>query len=335
MSSPTVIAKPLRNGNPHIDQLYSILSTKGVKFREMSLINLLFHKSDILHIHWPDRVFYWKLPTAISLLLLFMTLQISKFRGMKTIYTCHNLVPKNNISRRAKRAYFYILKIYVDVVISPRKDLCPHLRKIFNRSRITFIPLGLVNFELNELAFNDLEKYLPENIFCNYILIPGIQEPTKQTELTVDRLLSCDPEGHIVIWGKFPDPKYLSMLSARYKHHSRVVIIPHYIPEQVLNAAIVRSKYLVASQKSGTNSGIVLLSVALGQPCFCATKSIATAAKRDYETTLVHHISDITNPDIWSEISSRSAGRSTNISSYTYSMDWVAEQHLELYKAMQ
>lgn len=297
-----ILAKPKSSPNPYNDQLYHHVGAEpGVDVIPYSTKNLLLSKYDVLHIHWPDRIFYWKAPVILSLMSLGAFLIVAHVRGAKVAYTCHNILPKNRVSRRALRAYFGLLRRYVDGVISPRADLTGRVRTLFPNAEVRFIPLGLP--DIPPERSDEVMSILPADWSPgSYVLIPGVQESTKRTELAVDRLLGQDSSARIAIIGKFTEPEYFQKLVDRYAGRGNIIIRNKFLEDAELNTLIENARCAVASQARGTNSGIALLAVALHKPCFCATQKIASSVRADYKSPLVWKIEDFSSTSAWARI---------------------------------
>lgn len=288
-----ILAKPKQGPNPRNGQLYRYLGEicEG-RVDPYTARRVLTGRYKILHIHWPDRIFYWKMPIYMALFALWLMLLAAKLRGTKVVYTCHNFFPKNKASRKTLRLYFAILRGGVDGVIAPRADLVGRISKIFPDRPVKFIPLGILDVTEDRTP-EIFRKLSIENLAGNFILIPGIQERTKKTEKSVAKLRHLCPDVSVLVAGNFPEADYYDDLQKEFGADTKVKICPGFLSEAELATLAENARFIVASQLNGSNSGIALLSVALNKYCFCATSSLARAVRRDYETDLVWPIGDV------------------------------------------
>lgn len=325
MKSVSVLAKPIANPNPRNGQLYKYVNeSERARVEEFTILRLLVERVDIVHIHWPDRVFYWRSPKFISLFVLFGLLFLSRLKKAKIIYTCHNLAPKVMVGKFWLDIYYKLLSSYVDGVISPRKDLLVKINDIFPSSVVSHIPLGLL--DTPDSTGGDILRHVFSNSEIEpFLLIPGLQESTKKTEITVRNLLKKICDKKILVVGKFADKEYYDSLVREFSYSKQVVIIDRYLSDEDLCALVKSSFCVVASQVNGTNSGIALLALALNKPCFCATSEIASSVRSEYKNRLVWSVEDIDSGAVWEEIFH------SKYDSSKYNMKSIADMTVDFY----
>jgi len=230
-------------------------------------------------------------------------LGIVRLRGAAVIYTFHNTLPKNTVARWKLRLYFGILRKRVDGVIAPMSSQIRHARTLFPKARTTHIPLGLPSLSRAgtdpRRAVDTIAPTLAGRAFA---FVPGIQESTRKTECAVAELRSRRPDLAVLICGHFPKSAYLSFLRAAFAEDPEVVIKERFLGEDALCNLCHAAEAVIASQVNGANSGIALMSVALGVPCFCATAKTALSVRRDYGTTLVWPLDCIDQPEVWERV---------------------------------
>lgn len=320
-----ILVRPLKGPNPRNGQLYDrINNIAGVTAEEFSIKKALAQRFDVLHVHWPDRVFKWNLWSGLALGALFVLFAIARLRGAKVVYTCHNILPKNRIKGWELRCYNRIMRFGVDWIISPRRDLVRHIRKLYPRAQIQVVPLGILSVQQTE-DHQILGKVFGANVPKNYLLIPGVQERTKQTELAITKIRSALPEVPLLVAGQFPEPAYLIDLQASFSDAKNVYFYDAFLEENELSTLIRRASALIASQVGGTNSGIALLAIAHGKPCYCATERLAVSVRQEYETDLVAPLSQLLS----FEVGAAKVG--TGPSRWT--MDRVAESTIDVYRS--
>lgn len=322
-----VLVKPIENPNPRNSQLFGYVNEK----EEFSAVNFTFkefllEKYSILHIHWPDRIFYWKLPHLMSLVVLFLMFVIAKFKCMKVVYTMHNIAPKNEVSGTALAIYYRIMKFGIDGVICPRKDLITVAEKFYPKAKIMFIPLGVLATPVDRdkriftKIYGDIEK--PKS----YFFVPGVQEKTKRSELLIDKLLSIYGNDYcFLLAGKFTE-EYFTFLSDRYQNNKNVTLYNNYLSEPELAALVDGSKCIVASQWRGTNSGIALLSLAYDKACVCYSNTLAKSIREEYGTQLVWSMEEVEQECLFSLVK-----KPSDLVKESPTMDVVASLTVEFY----
>ena len=85
---------------------------------ETSFENFWLNKGtyDVIHLHWPEYLFKWKLPTDVELLLLEKILKNWQENGAKIVITRHNYLPHSTNPERFETLYEIVYK-NVDAVI--------------------------------------------------------------------------------------------------------------------------------------------------------------------------------------------------------------------------
>lgn len=127
MKSPstlTILATPAfrtRWINPYTSQLYDGLHAAGIRVYESSVRRLLFKPGvDIWHIHWPENVL--KSPSTLKatfkLLRLHLLLVCARLRGIRVVWTVHNLAPHESHHPRLERQLWRNFLPSVDAIIN-------------------------------------------------------------------------------------------------------------------------------------------------------------------------------------------------------------------------
>jgi beta-1,4-mannosyltransferase len=106
-----VIARPAFKDavkTPYTYFLYSFMKQLGVAVSEYSTRDVMLRRPDILHIHWPDSLL--ELQTAkramISARKFYTILFLARKRGVKLIWTVHDLVPHDFIYPEIERPFW-------------------------------------------------------------------------------------------------------------------------------------------------------------------------------------------------------------------------------------
>ena len=82
-----------RKFNPYCALLYEAMARQGTDVREFSRIRLLRGRPDVWHMHWPEGTLIEPgcMRTVARVTLLFAFLGLAKLKGIKRIWTMHNL----------------------------------------------------------------------------------------------------------------------------------------------------------------------------------------------------------------------------------------------------
>lgn len=146
----SVVARPAfkdAEKKPFNSLLYRSLQQLGVRVSEYNARLLLKGCVDILHIHWPESLIETKSGVAawLSAQQYRLLLQISRRRGIKLVWTIHDLVPHDVVYPRIEWPFWHDVIRQVDGVIALTdkgldlaRDRYPNLRTV----PAFVIPLG-------------------------------------------------------------------------------------------------------------------------------------------------------------------------------------------------
>ena len=290
MTGLRVLAKPRFGINPRNAQLYSYLELDH-EVEEVSIKSII-KNYDILHIHWPDRVFKWRLPTLMSLGVLFAFLGFFKIRRTKVIYTCHNPFPRlpRGGQKNYLALYYKILNILVDGLVILSEGQKETVRTLFPSVKLVkVIPLGIQDVDDVAPVLSEQKMHPP----TPFVFVAGMQERTKKTELVLSELQEhLSPDYRIFVCGIFPDPEYFAQLRKEFSEH-RFHFANMRLSDSEYNFVIRQAAAVVIAQHNPTNSGVATLSVALGTPCYTNSESFVAEFGRQYGGGYIHSIASM------------------------------------------
>ncbi|HYN38815.1 MAG TPA: hypothetical protein VES39_06170, partial [Rhodospirillales bacterium] len=137
-----VVARPAFKDaakKPYNFLLYGALQQLGVHVCEYSARHLLHDRVDIWHIHWPESLLETRSGSGawMSALKYRILLHIAHRRGIKLIWTIHDLVPHDIVYPRIEWPFWHEVIRRVDGVIALTqrgldlaRDRYPHLQQI-------------------------------------------------------------------------------------------------------------------------------------------------------------------------------------------------------------
>lgn len=119
----SVVARPAFKDaakKPYNSLLYGSLQQLGVRVREYEARHLLQGHVDIWHIHWPESLIETKngIGAWISAQQHRLLLQIARRRGIKLVWTIHDLIPHDLVYPRIEWPFWYDVIRRVDGVIA-------------------------------------------------------------------------------------------------------------------------------------------------------------------------------------------------------------------------
>ena len=106
--------------NPYTNLLYEAMQKRGVEVFEFSRWRIFFRRYDILHLHWPEYAVdhpLWPWALVKGSLMLFL-LAVARARGVRIVWTAHNLRSHARLNPRLEDLYFWLLHRQLDGIIS-------------------------------------------------------------------------------------------------------------------------------------------------------------------------------------------------------------------------
>jgi glycosyltransferase involved in cell wall biosynthesis len=313
-----ILVKPRYSINPRNNQLYSYLDSKCI-IEELSLRSIVLG-ADILHIHWPDRIFKWKLSPAISLFLLRMLLAFAKYRKIKIIYTFHN--PKPRLTRishkRYLENYYKLLDNFVDGMIVLSIENHKFANSVIPTPTKKIIPLGIQDVEIYDRE--DSFKY-KEYVNEPYFFVPGLQESTKKTEIVISSILKYLKEDlNILIIGHFPDHKYLDFLRRQFAFEPRIKIFNDRLSDKDFYHLASDSVAIIVSQHLAINSGVATYAIATNKPFITDSDFLIESISSQYSCTSAFHVKSVQNIELLKSYENTKIDkfRMKNIANLTY-----------------
>jgi GT2 family glycosyltransferase len=98
-----------KHANPYNARLYSAMPANAAEVRDLSYTRLLWRRTDIVHLHWPDLTFLsgprrWR--QIARLILFFSFLRVARLGGTKLVWTVHNIGSHENRSTPRIRSWY-------------------------------------------------------------------------------------------------------------------------------------------------------------------------------------------------------------------------------------
>lgn len=250
-----VIAKPaFRSVYGSSSNLLLYEGLKGYENLNIIEFNLknLFRKIDVFHFHWPDSILAKSFP-KLRISLFYALVAFFKLRGVKIVWTVHNVKPhKLDHSESAHKYLMRILIRFCDRFIFPNDtsriqmlDIYPGIK---TKSWTIFMG-GWSNDKSREVVEPEPNQYLSF----------GIMRPYKGLESLIvahNRLISEGMDLKLIIAGQPHDPNYLKELEDLVVDDT-IEIIPRFLPEDELNALFDKCRFAVFPFKQISNSGSV------------------------------------------------------------------------------
>lgn len=295
-----LLTSNLNDGNDVIDGLYHRLqqhlniqiSVKKFWDTHISII------PDIIHIQWPEQLFFWKSIDENDLKKLSKQLNFWKEKGSKIIVTRHNILP-HTLNELYKEAY-EIVYSYCDAVIHYSSASINNFQAMYDSKNIHPIHEMIFHPMYSDIKNNSdklsARKYLNIDADKKVILIFGAMRNNEERQFTLNVFNELDTENKLLLvpsWYQrvarrtpfkwlyskikifFDRPNKELKLSQKYVHEDEiqmymnaadVVFLPRF---EVLNSGVLLLAFSFNKVVVGPSSGSVgeLLALA-GNPAF-------------------------------------------------------------------
>lgn len=244
--------------NPFIAQMITSLEDAGVEVRYWSLSAALAKNLDVVHVHWPERLYRGSTKTRClaKVLLLAAILILWKIRRIPIIWTVHNLTPHEGLNRIEKTAdYLFRRSVTLAVYLNDYEDDVPGLNKRAKRAVI---------------KHGDYVEWMAEypqmSSRPNQICLFGNLRPYKGIESLIQVGKSLPQEYTLLIAGKPHESSYGQSLRRLIGLDRRIILDDQFQSDADLVTAITSSVLTVLPYRNFYNSGAVFLSLSLNRP---------------------------------------------------------------------
>lgn len=236
-------------------------------------------KGDILHVHWPSHAYYRKENTKffVKLTLMFFYIKMLKSRGIRFVWTVHNIFPHENKGIAIEKKIRKWLAKQSDLLFALGKTAKKNIISEFNVSpdKVKVIKHGHY-YGKYERGNNDFRKKLniapDETVF----LFVGQIKPYKGIEDLAEIFTSHEFEkSKLIIAGK-PSNEMVEYI--KNVEDDKIIKILEFINDQDMIDLIEASDFVVLPYKKITTSGSAILAASYGKPVIISD----TLMIRDY-----------------------------------------------------
>ncbi|EJW22108.1 hypothetical protein IMCC14465_05020 [alpha proteobacterium IMCC14465] len=292
-SKVKVLAKPKFGlSNRRFSIIYEYIESDRqaeIRVFEFSILRLLLNKYDIIHVHWPDRVFASSgFRPLIKVLLLGLLFEFCKLRKTKIIWTVHNphIKFKHECGVKTEDLYYRMLFKQVNHFIFPSSESQRTLEEKFREQKLflkpqscSMIPLGIQEELFAEGEARPQDLPLEEN---GYFLIVGRITAEKNILETIE---SIKPvlrvlNRKLIVAGKCNDPSLIDSLMQNSDDY--VYLLLRFLTDEEINYLIAKSFALLINYEV-TNSGVATLAAAHKKAVFFSNENYAEGFANDYD----------------------------------------------------
>lgn len=278
-SRGTICGCPAK-GNSYTESLYAAVRRRGIEVEAgIWAGRWLFEHvgpGDTLHLHWPSFLYYHptsRVRSLISLLRFFAICMLLRLRGVRIVWTAHNLYPHDGaksewMHRLARR---FLIRV-ADRIFVHGRTAAAIVRQEFNVSDdvLRIIPHGnwigqpYPNTTSSDAARRSLG--VPGSAYV--FLFVGLCKPYKGLEALIDAMAAQGPGAFLLIAGKFPSPEYQEAIVARAEQvGTRLISIqPGYVEDSHMQLFLNAADAVVLPYREILTSGAAVLAMSFGRP---------------------------------------------------------------------
>lgn len=233
-------------------------------------------KHTVLHLHWLHsflvRTTYLK--SLISANIFLLQILITKFLGIKLVWTVHNLKNHDNGFLSLERFYTSLIANLCDSIIVHGdciKDKVVEDLNLKNFRKLCVIPHGnYINCYENKLNLQEAKQSLNLDSNQTTFLFLGLIRPYKGVPELIDAFATTNQENsRLIIAGKIwgEDREWEQQIIQKTSNNSRIKLIPEFIPNNQLQLYFNACDVVVFPYKNILTSGAVLLAMSFGKAC--------------------------------------------------------------------
>ena len=295
--APEVLVVPdYRDSNPYQERLAAALEAEGAAVRTRSSPGLLFPLSrlaqevdpDAVHLHFfhpfmivgDDRLRRWGLGTVLTFALgvmLLVDLALLKFRGVRTVWTVHDLLNHERLSVRTELFVKHVaVRLVFDGVILHCDRAGEELRAACRlpesaAAKFTVVPHGHFQGEYpDEVTPEAARDRLGLPADSTVFLFFGWVRPYKQVPRLIEHFCRLeDPSARLLVVGSAREDDIAGRVEELAGRDDRVRTVLEFVPDEEVQVYMAAADAVVlpfrTGERSMLTSGSVLLAMSFGR----------------------------------------------------------------------
>lgn len=275
-SSMRVVLSPpaeATDTNPYLNLLEQSLVRQGAQVRRYFPRAFLSDELDVWHLHWPENVLLEPdRGRAVRLIIrLLSRLVMAKTRGIKIVWTCHNLEPHEAHDRALASAFWCAFSTLVDGVFSLSEAglrLLAQSNPRLARKVVAVTPHGHYRDAYPTMTTPD-EARQSLGIQANEKVVLFFGQVRRYKN--VRRLIECfaavsDPQARLIVTGACPDPDLRAEVEHEAAADPRVQLFLSAVEDARVSAFMLAADLVVLPFSQVLNSGSVMLGLSFSRP---------------------------------------------------------------------
>ena len=247
-------------------------------------------KYDVIHLHWPEYLFKWQLPTDVELLLLEKVLKKWKQKGAKIIITRHNYLPHQPNPERFETLYKIIYE-RVDAVIHMGaysiKEYKQRYADLLSKKQVhAYIPHPIFTNYPNKVNQREARKYLNISKKTIVMLVFGEVRKASEKNLVLEAFEAIEVKDKLLLasgwkYSKVKEPvNRLKWLKVKQSKKYRVT--QEFIPNEMVQYYFKAANFVFLPRTDTLNSGVPFLAAVYNTPIVgCNTGNITQVLKEN------------------------------------------------------
>ncbi|WP_430494466.1 glycosyltransferase [Rossellomorea marisflavi] len=261
--------------NKYNELLSTSLEEEGIDVKEFNKSKAFkMKKNDIFHFHWIYPLYQAnnRLIFIMKSIALVIYLYINKVRGVKLVWTLHNLYPHKYKFIKLEKLVRKIILLIVDEIFVASTSIKDKVIKEFslNANKVSVVKHGhyLDAYPTNELK---RDKYNISKEDYVFLFLGAIQEYKGTLKLLEEYVkTNIYSNSKLLIVGK-PDQIMKEKLK-KFQNDKNIILDLRFVPEEEINGIIGISNIVVLPYKQITTSGSAILALSNKKP-FIAPKN--------------------------------------------------------------
>ncbi|MCP2032075.1 GT2 family glycosyltransferase [Okibacterium sp. HSC-33S16] len=344
-----------QHANPYNARLYAAMPKGAAEVRDLGYLRLLWRRTDIVHLHWPDLTFLsgprrWR--QIARLVLFFSFLTVARRNGTRLIWTVHNIASHENRSTpRIRSWYSRLLLGNVDGILALTTDGITAARTAYPELRAVpaFVtPHGdyrdSYNFSASRadarraLGVPDGTVMVSVGQIRSYKNLPHLVDVFARRAARVPAGAELDvfPTEILAIAGKPADAELRDALSTAAAGTDSVILDLQFLPDDRLATWLRAADVVVLPYSRVQNSGSAILALSADRPVVVPAIGAMTELQQQvgadwvytFEGSLTAEVLD--DVAVWLRDTER--GESPNLAALAWPA--IAAQTLAAYRAV-
>ena len=272
------------------DNIYIARFLEALETAEVSVVPVLdpFHavskKIDVLHIHWPEKVFWGvgRLEGAFGALFVLIGLVSLKIKRVKIVWSVHNLEPHDSGYKFmwVWRPYMFLVTLLVDGFVT----LCPSTIQIVRDKFPNLVSKPAIflwhpDYKIPEQAAqkrDDWRKGFGIGITDRVFAFIGQIRPYKGVEDLLECFVKVSDESvRLLIAGAIYDEQLRSKLQTYASADSRIILYLRHLSEDEFAIAALSADVIVLPFRKSFHSGSIIYALSAGRPVITPSNPFA------------------------------------------------------------